>query len=755
MNISTNKNVNEPIVNVKFLKSLNNLIEIANKGQSSTSPLFNPTDSYLINQMKITKNLSEKEYQEILNESDEINTSYEKSKATNKAAKRAGPDIVAQLENGGLAFFSQLGVARRPDLTQYFIDGFTKNRDAIAFSEENQSLFADILPYISEYIEKEIANKSQIIQIDRQIGDVNNQSFHARMLLCGTEYTGLPYMWKQLTFPINETKKNNEPDIIELSIPKWLEIINLPKSLKNKINETNLNQLILKAPTKGLSLHLGFDYMGEHKMGPLSIAMFLVKQKSGLAVQAALSMARIKSLKGETKNSALITIGPSLHGKSTLTIMIELKNSELSKILKLSPDINEGTYPMNDDIVLIQKLDKPIYQKNKDISISYSINGTENNFYAVPFGLNIEDDPITYEVLRGSKNNPNTKEILENVPIDIAKGVPDFQNNPVRNMRMILSRERLLKQKNSEGILSLITNGEEFESVHVPIKHTDQILWQAVMRQNTVIPPLRRLKIDQFIRILMYGEAVQMGASTGSIGKPYIEYFSDPFIIGLEDDNANYLYKILNEIDKGKLPQFFYVFNTGGVGADNNNQSSGTNYKKIPRELTLMLQEALLRDALKFEFDNILNSDIAVAIIDSNGKEVFNLRDKWIPSNIYSKKDYRLRINNLKRNRYYGNNNSEKPGILRYTKTNNLILDLNDIPPPNDEKDLSNLLSFFWSLNNRISTIKEFNIEASRQKSNKPDFNTLEKIRNIYKDSCISGLTLSEKNKSIIENHLL
>ena len=35
--------------------------------------------------------------------------------------------------------------------------------------------------------------------------------------------------------------------------------------------------------------------------------------------------------------------------------------------------------------------------------------------------------------------------------------------------------------------------------------------------------------------------------------------------------------------------------------------ASLSNYKKIPRELTLMLQEALLRDAVKFEFDNIAN----------------------------------------------------------------------------------------------------------------------------------------------------
>ena len=173
------QNDNNPVINSNFSNALDDLIEICHKGQSSNSKLFNPEDSFLIDQMKISKKLPLNEYQELLNEANEINTSYEKSKSTNKAAKRAGPDIVAQLETGGLAFFSQLGVARRPDLTQYFIDGFTKNRDAIAFSEENQSLFADILPYITKYIKEQFEIKSEIIQVDRQIGDLDDLSFHA------------------------------------------------------------------------------------------------------------------------------------------------------------------------------------------------------------------------------------------------------------------------------------------------------------------------------------------------------------------------------------------------------------------------------------------------------------------------------------------------------------------------------------------------------------------------------------------------
>ena len=85
-----------------------------------------------------------------------------------------------------------------------------------------------------------------------------------------------------------------------------------------------------------------------------------VKQNNGLAVQAALSMARVRRLGGDIANTALITVGPSLHGKSTLTIMVELANSELAGVLNLPHDADEGVYPMNDDIVLLQPMATPV-----------------------------------------------------------------------------------------------------------------------------------------------------------------------------------------------------------------------------------------------------------------------------------------------------------------------------------------------------------------------------------------------------------
>ena len=198
-----------------------------------------------------------------------------------RAATRAWPGVVVRLDRGGLAFFSQLGVVRRPDLTQYFIDDFVMNRDSVAFSEDNQALFADVFAYVNQYMRQHLAAGDTIIQSDRQICDAPGRSFHARQMLFGTRYMQIPIMWRQLTFDLPQEQLGGSPDILEVSIPHWLDDLGLPDDLKGRIDQAGLNQLVFKAPTKGLSLHLGFDYVGEHKMGPLSIAMFLVKQKKG------------------------------------------------------------------------------------------------------------------------------------------------------------------------------------------------------------------------------------------------------------------------------------------------------------------------------------------------------------------------------------------------------------------------------------------------------------------------------------------
>lgn len=529
-----------PAIDPKFGAALDELVPAARDGHRTDSPFFNPTDEWLISQTRVYDSLPPRDQAQIVAEARQIGLEAEQANAEGRAAARAGPDVAVRLSGGGLAFFSQLGVARRPDLTQYFIDGFDKNRDGLAFNETDQALFADVFHHIALRLKEHFASGDTIVQSDRQICDAPGRSFHARQLLFGTHYLQIPLMWRQLTFDLPEGQRRQTPDILEVSLPDWLTDLGLDEELKARVRDAGLTQLIFKAPTKGLSLHLGFDYVGEHKMGPLSIAMFQVKQANGLAVQAALSVARVRSADGNLKNTALVTIGPSLHGKSTLTITIELAKSEVGSLLNLPRDPEEGVYPMNDDIVLVRPLGEPIETERggHQFRVSHGIDGTENNFYAMPFGISQEDDPITYDAIRGSSDDPASHEILENIPTNVDEATPNFLDNPVRNMRAVLSRQRLIRRKRVGHLLEAITRSRISESAHVPMEDMDRVFWQAVMRQNTVIPPLRRLSLEQYVRVLMYGEAVQMGAAIGAIGRPYVEYFSDPFIIGLEDENA-------------------------------------------------------------------------------------------------------------------------------------------------------------------------------------------------------------------------
>ena len=575
-------------MNPDFARALDEVVSLARRGHRPDSGNFNPSDQWLVANMPVFQDMSEAERVKVLEEASAIVKDGEEANAAGRAATKAWPGVAVRLDSGGMGFFSQLGVVRRPDLTQYYVDGFTPNRDALSFSEDNQDLFLEVFNCIAGKLREHLASGQTVIQTDRQICDAPGRSFHARQLLFGADYLQLPYMWRQLTFELPEAERTETPDIMEVSIPHWFDDLGMSEDLKTRLRELGITQLVFKAPTKGLSLHLGFDYVGEHKMGPLSIAMHQVKQNNGIAIQAALSLARIRTVSGSMSNTALITVGPSLHGKSTLTIMIELANSQLAGLLELPTDPEEGVYPMNDDIVLLQPLREPLVSNRdgKRYTVSHSIDGTENNFYAMPFGLNEAEDPITFDAVRGSTAEPNPQETLENVPVVLpdngGSAAPNFLENPVRNMRVTLSRRRLLARKGVGGLISAITGGRLTDSVHVPMEHTDRVFWQEVMRQNTVIPPLRRLSLEQYIRVLMYGEAVQMGAAIGAIGRPYVEYFSDPFIIGLEDENANLMYHILQQLAWGGMPQEYYVFNTGGIGADTNEEASGRQLSKNP-----------------------------------------------------------------------------------------------------------------------------------------------------------------------------
>ena len=100
-----------------------------------------------------------------------------------------------------------------------------------------------------------------IVQTDRQIGDAPRRSFHARQLLFGVGYPQAAYMWRQLTFELPAPERREAPHILEVSVPDWLEDLGLPADLKARIAKAGIDKLVFNAPTRGLSLHLGFGYV--------------------------------------------------------------------------------------------------------------------------------------------------------------------------------------------------------------------------------------------------------------------------------------------------------------------------------------------------------------------------------------------------------------------------------------------------------------------------------------------------------------
>ncbi len=175
-----------PAINRDFAGALDELVAQARQGQRPDSQFFNPPNDWLFSHMPVLQDLPQEDQAHILEEARQLDLEAAEANAAGRAATRAWPGVVVRLDSGGLAFFSQLGVVRRPDLTQYFIDGFVGNRDSLAFGEANQALFAEVFTHINRYLRQHLAAGDTIIQSDRQICDAPGRSFHARQLLFGT-----------------------------------------------------------------------------------------------------------------------------------------------------------------------------------------------------------------------------------------------------------------------------------------------------------------------------------------------------------------------------------------------------------------------------------------------------------------------------------------------------------------------------------------------------------------------------------------
>ena len=161
-----------------------------------------------------------------------------------------------------------------------------------------------------------------------------------------------------------------------------------------------------------------------------------------------------------------------------------------------------------------------------------------------------------------------------------------------------------------------------------------------------------------------------------------------------------------------------------------------------------MLQEALLRDAVKFEYDPILRSEVGVAVVNARGEELVDLRKEWLPREIYGEAEYTERVVDLRRRRYYGRDAQDKAGILRYTHVNSALIDLADIPAPDNERELTWLLSFFWHVDQAYNSLADLANHIGE--GQRPLPHLLRALQDMYETGVSQGLRLSEAGEAAL-----
>ena len=115
---------------------------------------------------------------------------------------------------------------------------------------------------------------------------------------------------------------------------------------------------------------------------------------------------------------------------------------------------------------------------------------------------------------------------------------------------------------------------------------------------------------------------------------------------------------------------------------------------------------------------------------------------------IYGEDDYARRINALRQRRYYGSPANERTGILRYTKVLNSLINMNDIPLPTTEWELSRLLSFYWNLDRSYETVTD--AAAHRSEGERPSDGLLVTLAEACARGADEGLALDSAARAAL-----
>ena len=383
---------------------------------------------------------------------------------------------------------------------------------------------------------KEYLEKLKVIRIDRMIGD--NPYFTPSCILLLSSRSLDSYRLGYMWVKTLFEPSSGNPSLYLVDVPEWPET------------------QILVFPEIGVTYVLGTDYFGEVKKGFLRMAMWYAKQIGMLGLHAGAKVAYVRS-DGKLKTYSMLLFGLSGTGKTTHSCHNHYLNEE-----------GENVEIVQDDVVFLMK--------------DGSILGSERGFFVKTDGISKIHQPVLYKAL----TMPNV--VFENVLVD-KKGRVRFEDSTLtKNGRAIVPMENLRPYAS--------------KSVNIPsLEYLDGLKIFFITRRNTILPPIEKLSPEKAAAVFMLGESVETSAGDPKkAGKPVNVVGTNPFIVGDEAEEGNWIYEFLIE-NKGEVD--CYLLNTGSVGA-----KAGSKGVKITVEISSKIIRAALKDEVEWKRNEYLGA---------------------------------------------------------------------------------------------------------------------------------------------------
>lgn len=411
------------------------------------------------------------------------------------------------------------------------------------------------------------------VRVDRNMGDNTQFNPHCSCFVSvhRPEMIRLAYMWGQTLF-------DSKPDVpgpqeYLVYIPEWQE----------------KDRQALVFPEIGVTFVLGSDYFGETKKGFLRKAMWFAKQEGMLGLHAGSKIVRARDRDGNLRRYGVLIFGLTATGKTTHTCHDH----------GLSED-GEGIDILQDDIVMLRA--------------DGSALGTEDGFYLKTEGVDPESQPLIHKAAISEDT------VFENVMVDY-QGNVDFNDGTLTgNGRGIMKRGDLRP---------FITDSIDLP----PISELDALIFLFITRRNTIVPLCSKLNAAQAAAHFMLGESIEStGGDPKRAGESIRSVGTNPFLIGSEADEGNWLYSFLQE--HGDRVQA-YLLNTGGVGEIIERTDTGD--KKLIRPAlrpwipgSAALIRGIVKGTVEWVDDPAWDTQVAVSVpdFDLSEFEVGNFYDQ-------------------------------------------------------------------------------------------------------------------------------